>query len=648
MTEHEVRRARRRRRSACGLLALCLFLAMLPPVASAATILIEPRVGFHGVFQLGRPFPLEVGLENIGASTEGILEIGVWKGGPEQGGAAYQAFHRREVFLPARSRRSVELTVDPDVLNRPLEIRFTGASASASRAVDLRRHFTPAPVVLSLSEGSAIPLTSLGASLTNRVVAVGVAELPRDARALRGVSHLVVYDLSLRDLSRTQSLALEHWLAAGGRMVIIGSLNYTLYQAPQLARFLPVRVHGVKRTAFTAHVGADPFDAIGGVWTQTATLVKGRLVSEAEGLPLIVESDWGRGKVAYLAVDAGRPPLSTWNGLPRFLQDLLATRPVESASLETQWTDSIFSQALLSPWFVSTYLPGRSLFFAIAGYLAGLIVLVRLWRRWRMTPRKLILACCGWIGCTAVAGYLYFSRGERSPEGVLLTASVMEDAGGGYVDAQSNLALFSTRPHDYSLAFGQAWVDAVPRLRTAAAQPAPSLVYRHGAGTTRVEVPLKAWDYKLLRARHVERLQLAAAIVQTQGELVLDVLNQSGKDLTDCWLVAPGLHVALGNLPAGERWKKSFALPDAAADPARRTEQSLREIRFNDKPRDVLFQASFFPEGGTQSFSRNGAALFVGWLREPEPRFETGEARVRVQSYALYRAIAPLAGPEDE
>jgi hypothetical protein len=222
----------------------------------------------------------------------------------------------------------------------------------------------------------------------------------------------------------------------------------------------------------------------------------------------------------------------------------------------------------------------------------------------------------------------------------------MEDAGNGYVDVQANLALFSTQPHDYRLAFGQAWVDALPPAANAA--PGQSLVYRHGAGVTRVELPLKAWDYKLLRARYVERLQLTTTVAQQQGEVILEARNQSGKDLTDCWLVAPGLRVALGDLPAGASWTKTFALPTEAGDPAKRTEQSLREVRFNDKPRDVLFQTSFFPDGNAQGFSRNGAVLFFGWVKEPEARFETGDAHIRTQSYALYRVIVPLAAPEDE
>ena len=106
------------------------FSGCLSPAAAAAEILIEPRVGFHGVFQLGQPFPLEVNLENIGPPVEGILEIEVWKGGAAQGGVAYRTFHRREVFLPARSRRTVQFTIDPDLLSRPLKIQFTSSAAT--------------------------------------------------------------------------------------------------------------------------------------------------------------------------------------------------------------------------------------------------------------------------------------------------------------------------------------------------------------------------------------------------------------------------------------------------------------------------------------------------------------------------------------
>jgi hypothetical protein len=341
--------------------------------------------------------------------------------------------------------------------------------------------------------------------------------------------------------------------------------------------------------------------------------------------------------------------LSNWNGLPKFLQSLMTPAAAENPPLRAQWNESIFSQVLLSPSFVSTYIPGRSLLFAIAGYLAGIVVLAGIWQRRRLTPRTLAAACCGWILCAAASGYLFFSRGGRSPDGILLAAAVMEDAGDGYVEAQVNLALFSTQRREYSLAFGRGWVEAMPLAAPASTQAAgQSLVYRHGLGATRVQLPLEDWGFRLLRARHVERLQLTAAIERQGDQLLLKVRNQSGKDLTDCWLVAPGTRIALGDLPRGESWTKTFSLSAAGADRGWRTEESLREVKFNDKPRDVLFQSSFFPYDGAQTSWRGSTALFFGWVKDPEPRFEVGDPRIRVHNYALYRVIVSLAGGEEE
>jgi hypothetical protein len=180
------------------------------------------------------------------------------------------------------------------------------------------------------------------------------------------------------------------------------------------------------------------------------------------------------------------------------------------------------------------------------------------------------------------------------------------------------------------------------------AQAGHSAVYRHGAGITRVQLPVKAWNFTLLRTRHVERLQLSASIARQDDQISLAVRNQSGNDLTDCWLVAPGMRIALGDLRQGENWRKTFALRAVDGDPARLTEESVREIRFRDKPRDVLFQASFFPQDSLRTAWRSGAALFFGWVKDPEPDFSIGDPRIRVESYALYRVIVPLTAPEDE
>src|SRR5262245_32424618 len=103
-------------RCSSWLLAALLVTAVLFTVAEAE-ILIEPRVGFRGVFQLGRPFPLEVELSNSGRPAEGVLQVQVWKGGAAKGGTPFAVNYRREVFLPARARKTIQLTVDPDFIS---------------------------------------------------------------------------------------------------------------------------------------------------------------------------------------------------------------------------------------------------------------------------------------------------------------------------------------------------------------------------------------------------------------------------------------------------------------------------------------------------------------------------------------------------
>jgi hypothetical protein len=375
---------------------------------------------------------------------------------------------------------------------------------------------------------------------------------------------------------------------------------------------------------------------------------------EAQGLPVLVEHDWGKGKVIYLALDAGRPPMSSWNGLAKFLQNLLAPATTDGTSKRPQWNEAIFSQLLLSPSFISAYIPTGSLFIAIVVYLTGVFALSWLWQRRRMAWRPLALACGGWILCTGAAGYLFFSRGGQVPDGVLLAATVMENAGEGYVEAQTNLALFSTQPREYSLAFGRGWMDLIPLAAPAYAQSGQTLVYRYGSGATRVQLPLKEWGYKLLRARYLERLPLRATIEPQGDRLLLDVQNQSGQDLIDCWLVAPGARVALGNLAKGERWTKAFPFGGAGGVNAEQNrgrigdELNLREVTFDDKTRDILFHSSFFPRDGAEAPWRTGAAVFFGWVKDPERRVEIGDARIRVHNYALFRVIVPLGGGEEE
>jgi hypothetical protein len=623
------------------------------PSLCGAEIFLEPRIGFHGVFQLGRPFPLEVELSNSGRPAEGTLEIAVWKGGATKGGAPYPLYYRRDVFLSPQSQKTVQLTVDPDFISRPLKITFLSPAGAASREIDLRRHFSPSPVVLLVSEGNTIPAVSLGSTLTSRLVALTLAELPADPRALLGVSHLILYDQSLRELSKSQFFALDTWLTAGGRMVILGSLNYSLYQEPTISRFLPVRVTGTKRVSFPSGSGrSGRVSPIADVWAQASTVIGGKVLEEAQGMPVLVESSRGKGRISYLSLDVGRPPLSQWDGLPKFLQNLLVPVDGDELAPRTRWDDSVFSQLILSPSFMSTYLPTGSLFIAIVGYLASIGLFSWLWQRQSFTRRALAAAFLFLIVFSTCAGYLLFGRAGNIPDGVLLSSNVMETSGDGYVEVQSHLAIFSTQIRKYGLQMERGWMELVPVAVPSRDRPEPAVVFQDGGGASRFQLLLREWDYRLFRIRFVDRFPLRVEFEQQAEKLRMRLNNQSAKDLVDCWLVVPGLRYPLGDIPRGASWTKEFLLANEENQErtsGRRADSiDFREISFKDKTREILFHSSFFPRDEGSARWSTGAAVFFGWVKDPGRRASVDDQRIRNYDYSLFRTIFPLSGPEDE
>ncbi len=230
-------------------LAICLslFLPILTPPVNASEITLESEVGFDGTFHLGHPFPLSVVLVNSGWPVEGTLEVRVWKGGPAKGSSSYLVYYRRDLLLPAQTKKSVQFTVDPDLISRPLTVIFSSSRGRLSKEIDLRRYFSTSSLVLLLSgEPISPPVPSASASQSS-LISWRPGELPHDPRALAGVSTVMLYEQSLHDLSAAQLSALETWLSSGGRILVLGSLHYAIYQEPSIVRFLPVRVVGLKK-----------------------------------------------------------------------------------------------------------------------------------------------------------------------------------------------------------------------------------------------------------------------------------------------------------------------------------------------------------------------------------------------------------------
>jgi hypothetical protein len=196
------------------------------------------------------------------------------------------------------------------------------------------------------------------------------------------------------------------------------------------------------------------------------------------------------------------------------------------------------------------------------------------------------------------------------------------------------------------------WMELVPVAAPSRDRPEPAVVFQDGSGNSRFQLPLREWDYRLFRVRFVERFPLRAEFDQQSEKLRMRLNNQSAKDLVDCWLVVPGQRYPLGDIPRGASWTKEFPIAgdqNQERSSGRRADTvDFREISFKDKTREILFHSSFFPRDEGSVRWSTGAAVFFGWVKDPDRRVSVDDQGIRNYEYTLFRTIFPLAGPEDE
>jgi hypothetical protein len=290
------------------------------------------------------------------------------------------------------------------------------------------------------------------------------------------------------------------------------------------------------------------------------------------------------------------------------------------------------------------------LFLAIAAYLFAIGFLTWLWQRKRLATRGALLVLGALVTGAASAGYLHFSRGGHTPDGVLLSSTVLESSADGYVEAQANLALFSTQPRQYNLRMERGWMDLTP-VSNRPREPQEAAVVRQEGGVSRYQQPLREWDYRLFRLRFIDRFPLRADFEVQGDKLTMKIDNQSAKDLTDCWLLVPGQKYPIGDILRGARLNKEFSLAVKQAPDDSRLGRSetvnFREVTFPNKTRDILFHSSFFSRDGEARWSGD-AAVFFGWVKDPAPRVHIDDTRIQTQDYALFRAVIPLSRGEEE
>ena len=589
---------------------------------------------------------MRIELVNSGVAVRGVLEVVESRGGPTRGMEPYSFIQRRDLFLSTHARKVMFVTVDPDSVAQPLLLRFTGGGRSHETSVSLRGRFTGQPLVLLLTRSNVAPAIPLSYQTPVPVVSLPLGDLPEDARAYGGVWSVMLYEQSLRGLSRSQRTALERWLSGGGTLVVLGGAHFALYRDPATAALLPVTVRGLKRLETLPELAERFGGALEDVLVQDAAPANdGRVLLAERETPILAERSHGEGRVVYLALDVGRPPASDWPGLAALFGEVLGAPPSRVPHPWTAWNHTVFTTLLQDFGFSSLRSPMVSLLLALALYLGSLLLWFRYWRSGGPFPRGLSLAPAGLVLVWALGGYWYFDRGGHVPDGILISSTVMD--GTLWSDAapvHSNVGLFATRQKSFSFSLGRdlSQLDLVPAPGGAADA---SLVLQQGRPRNRIDVPLPEWSAALFRLRTVRRSPVAVEWEHSRETYRIRIANRGAGRITDCWLLMGERGYKLGDVAPGGVLRRELVLAAGPGDSGERKGQEPEDVRFEEGAREVLLRRSVFPDGMAGDAR---TAFVIGWVHDAEPELRVADPRVTAHHFRLFRVALPVGSEEED
>lgn len=546
-------------------LVLCGLFSGLSGVRAEPAVQLEAAGGFDGYYRAGQWVPFVVTLSNQGDEVRGEVRVEWAAAGGNVAAAA------SPVELPAGSRKRLFLFA-PIAGSPPLvTVKFVAGDQTLAQAPVRLRMVQPGEGLIGVvtTDPRAFEFFGLLRPGGNRrlvPVRLSPADLPPKAAALRSFDLLAFGAVSTSDLSADQRAALGRWVAEGGTLVLGGgpATPRVLDGLPELA---PVRAAGTltlnELPAFEAF-GRAPLRLSGPTVVGVGQPVDGAAVLlEQDGLPLIVERQYGLGRVIFLAVDptveALRLWIPGWTSLWPVVFEPATAFPVDPAAAESAFASlvaDIPSVRLPPPLLLGGFLLAYILTVGPLTY----VVLWRLDRRewaWAVIP---VLTVAFSAGAYLVA---YEFKGGQVIVNSLTVVMVGPD---GNASADAYFSLFSPVRRDYDVFVSG---RPLPRLLglTRAPLDAPGRPAYIGEPGGFRDIVVNAWDMQTFGFREVELtpVGLEAEVAVAGSRLTARVTNRTGADFRETLLVVGDRAYRLG--PVGRGESRSATLGALAGEP---------------------------------------------------------------------------------
>ncbi len=329
------------------LLFAWVWLILLLPSALRAQLVVDAFPAWDGQSVGNRWMPVVVEISNKGAPLQGLIEVA--GSGPLAEHSALCA-----VEIPSQTNKRLWIYVPPAAYRGELKVRLLTPRGKVLAETPLKIETHPLP---SRLVAESIPTgwfkMGLGRVATGKTrlqwnsTRVLKQHLPDDEVGYDGLTALHLGWPEISDLLPSQRQALLDWILSGGHLIVSADDPNAWRADPWWGSILPVAaaeqksvpglaplqtwLDGNRVTALVAEgkektvTAATAEQPIAEVETLLGIgeLVRGHVLIEREGIPLVARTRMGRGMVTQLLFNPGREPFRSWQGRSDFCLHLL-------------------------------------------------------------------------------------------------------------------------------------------------------------------------------------------------------------------------------------------------------------------------------------------------------------------------------------
>src|SRR5260221_3269580 len=312
--------------------------------AQNTQVRLNVEAGYDGYYRANQWMPLLVTLSNIGADLTGEVRV------TALGTAGLSAAeYTTNIDLPKQSNKQVFLYITLDHAQQVKVELATQDGVIADDSIDIKLAPPGEPIYAVITEsprGTVDLQPARTASGAAHQVNWGIRNVPDTAEALRSLDLLLLTDVDSGNLTLNQRQAIEHWVRAGGHLVVTGGPNWQKTQAG-VTDLLPLKPTGTTTLTSLPTLGVyagRPSDALNATQDTPIIVAQGDLAPDAQVLasasntPLLLRHPLGGGTVDYLTVDPNLEPISSWTDRDQFWLTLIT-----STGQQPSWTGGVVS-----------------------------------------------------------------------------------------------------------------------------------------------------------------------------------------------------------------------------------------------------------------------------------------------------------------